>query len=110
MDTYTVKVVGGFNDAGFNVAMDFHTWIHANISGYIRGTTLSFNVAMDFHTWIPKSIASMALVMAVLQCCHGFSYMDTNACGPPSFPVVMLQCCHGFSYMDTYLMEVIMWL
>ena len=37
-----------------------------------------FNVAMDFHPWIrgctPKSWASTAM----LQCCHGFSSMDTG--------------------------------
>ena len=40
--------------SGFNVAMDFHTWILAE--NIINDRTWnSFNVAMDFHTWILRT-------------------------------------------------------
>ena len=38
---------------------------------------VSFNVAMDFHPWIPKAPYSTVANYAPLQCCHGFSSMDT---------------------------------
>ena len=39
----------------------------------------------------------------LLQCCHGFSSMDTGMCMRSfSPPPPLLQCCHGFSSMDTF--------
>ena len=69
-----------------------------------------FNVAMDFHPWIP--LATDGEIIAVvcrdhfalmirLQCCHGFSSMDTVIYRAKVPKLSRLQCCHGFSSMDT---------
>ena len=39
----------------------------------------------------------------VLQCCHGFSSMDTIYRWNIGHTSLLLQCCHGFSSMDTKL-------
>ncbi len=51
MDTLPCPLPSGRTCACFNVAMDFHPWIHR----VKRKSTVSltcFNVAMDFHPWI----------------------------------------------------------
>ena len=37
-----------------------------------------FNVAMDFHPWIRLRLSLRVLLPPELQCCHGFSSMDTR--------------------------------
>ena len=129
--------------------MDFHPWIHL-ISIQLVARYISFNVAMDFHPWIRNECnsfipcnnqasmlpwifihgyiykrGSKKMPGETLQCCHGFSSMDTTTLTPSQisftrFNVAMdfhpwihtghsflwqerdlLQCCHGFSSMDT---------
>ena len=88
--------------------MDFHPWIRVwrsrescgirlasmlpwiFIHGYYRFFSKvarkfsSFNVAMDFHPWILLSLCIFFFITGRLQCCHGFSSMDTewNQCIP----------------------------
>ena len=61
----------------FNVAMDFHPWILCNTSAR-RSITACFNVAMDFHPWILENNVKSMKNLPKLQCCHGFSSMDTG--------------------------------
>ena len=151
MDTRNNVHLQTFRHRCFNVAMDFHPWIQdrEKSESYIACT---FNVAMDFHPWIQVKVfdlfkdpdqpsmlpwifihgyhtpyPAMENPNDCLQCCHGFSSMDTRTRGYPGtiprtfFNVAMdfhpwipswlhflevtfllLQCCHGFSSMDTW--------
>ena len=81
---------------------------------------------MDFHPWIQSFFAEFGNLLVQLQCCHGFSSMDTSLCLQEIYiqniasmlPWIFihgyqggrveglcwkwwLQCCHGFSSMDT---------
>ena len=60
-----------------------------------------FNVAMDFHPWILMTVMLNNPLFHRLQCCHGFSSMDTCPNNPLTISNIPLQCCHGFSSMDT---------
>ena len=62
----------------FNVAMDFHPWIRLSQPDMSDPVLPRFNVAMDFHPWIRDSCAEDRYVPFLLQCCHGFSSMDTK--------------------------------
>ena len=109
----------------YNVALDFHPWI-LNINLGTFHPLVHFNVAMDFHPWIHVFLDKYILAISELQCCHGFSSMDTSPSKAsatrypyrfnvaidfhPWIPDVLfrswdmlclLQCCHGFSSMDT---------
>ena len=84
----------------FNVAMDFHPWILQD-SHFNSSCQMSFNVAMDFHPWIPEYCPLTQTLHDPLQCCHGFSSMDTTTADTSFQPLSSLQCCHGFSSMDT---------
>ena len=114
------------NMVGFNVAMDFHPWILHIRENYLPERT-GFNVAMDFHPWILRTNSNTIINPITLQCCHGFSSMDTETkvyyyrtnriasmlpwifihgylnimTGLWTEGISGLQCCHGFSSMDT---------
>ena len=63
---------------------------------------MRFNVAMDFHPWIHVMFRLTTEAESLLQCCHGFSSMDTTTQATTGqVTPVLLQCCHGFSSMDT---------
>ncbi len=95
---YTLQGTG--HHWGFNVAMDFHPWI-LGIGSLAMSHWGGFNVAMDFHPWIQLKGWLTYVQDPPLQCCHGFSSMDTESDPHSYFFIHLLQCCHGFSSMDT---------
>ena len=81
--------------------MDFHPWIHL-ISIQLVARYISFNVAMDFHPWIRNECNSFIpcnnqASMLPWIFIHGYIYKR----GSKKMPGETLQCCHGFSSMDT---------
>ena len=90
----------------FNVAMDFHPWILGIMSTYRRsGIAASMLPWIFIHGYLSTQYFSWGTT-SPLQCCHGFSSMDTPVPVPPITDVRKLQCCHGFSSMDTVLCQL----
>ena len=103
----SMDTIGFFLRSPENSQASMLPWIF--IHGYVNDVVVSsvlldsFNVAMDFHPWIRIASEEYPPEVNELQCCHGFSSMDTSIsdmliiiCSPASMlPWIFI---HGYLF------------